>query len=104
MTTLFTCMIYDREDYAGGRVPESVMPSNGPRFGVVIVAVDPVMGWTKKTLLSARVETRDEALALVPSGGLHRDRSTNFPSPMVPTDSWDYDHEPPWREEIAVQR
>lgn len=106
----FLCMLYDREDYAGERAPESVMSCSGPRYRgpryrVTLVSVDPKHGWMSGTLFALPAETRDAALAMVPPGGRHSDRTNNYPSsPMVPTDSWAYDAEPAWRERFEEVR
>lgn len=86
----FEVLLYDRDDYAGHRAPESVMPRTGPRYGVRAVRVS-----NGATLWTGRAETHDAARALVPPGGAYFDRTGNWPSPMVPIEGWRFDVEPP---------
>ena len=79
-------MIYDREDYGGERAPESVLPSTGPRF--CVSAVDAL---SQRLLWLRRTTSIEEARSFVPRGGAYFDRSTNWPSPMVPVEGWRFD-------------
>lgn len=80
-------MLYDFEDY-GGRAPAY-------RRGVHCRYSLDCRGSRGATLWSVGFATYDEARGRVPVGGEYRDRTGNYPSPMLPIEVWLYDYEPP---------
>jgi hypothetical protein len=95
-------LLYDLERYAGERF-EPNYKRGDLRFFLNGFTREP--GRMFHTMIwGASASTIEEAYSKVPPGGVHFDRTGNWPSPMVPVEGWYYESAPsrPPEEQRAV--